>query len=284
MHKQNCFVTLTFDDKHVPKNGSVNLRDLQLFFKKLRKFHYGKKSRASKSSSRPAPLDAGSAGLKLVPHTGAVVSAPLSKLRFFACGEYGGPTHRPHYHALIFGFQFPDLKFFKSINQNKLYTSPTLQKLWPYGFSTIGTVNFTTASYVAQYIIKKINGNLADEHYTRPHCVTGELMRHLPEFVTMSKKPGLGTSWYDQFKSDCYPSDFLVVDGHKVPIPKFYDKKLKIEAEQALEKLKRRRKAKSLIHRSDGTPERLAVREEKATLDINSKKRVLGDYTLDEKK
>lgn len=259
----NSFVTLTFDEGHYPASGSVALRDIQLFMKRLRKFltPYAKLRRLGHHA-----------------HVRAFWRYQTTRVRFFACGEYSPQNLHPHYHLLIFGFDFPDKYKWKTENKNILYRSALLEKLWTQGFSTIGAVNFTTANYVAQYILKKMTGDRAADHYTWPHYYSGVLVRVQPEFITMSTKPGLGSAWFELFKGDCYPSDFLIVDGRKMPIPQYYDQKLKAEAEAELEKLKRRRKKTSLARRADGTPARLAVREQKLALDVDRKKRVLQEW------
>lgn len=226
MHPHNSFLTLTFEDEQMPESGSVDVLDLQLFMKRLRK------------------------------------SLEPKRVRFFACGEYTPLNLRPHYHILLFNHSFPDQKIFK-INKNNqnIYTSSELQNLWTYGFSTTAELNYKTAAYCARYSLKKITGDRAGDHYTRPHCVTGNLVRVKPEFITMSRRPGIGARWLQQFKSDCYPSDFIIVDGKKHPIPKFYDKVLQSENERELDKLKRLRVRQSKKHRADQTPARLEVRE-----------------------
>lgn len=223
MYQHNAFITLTYDNTHIPTNHSLAIREWQLFMKKLRK-HF----------------------------------AP-SKIRFFACGEYGPQTLRPHYHALLFNCYFPDQKLLKTLSNNqKLYTSETLTSLWSYGLPTIGAVNYQTAGYCARYVVKKWTGKLADDHYFRVSPIDGKTYRVMPEFSVQSRMPGLGTAWFEKYKSDCFPSDFLIVDGHKVPVPRFYS--LKLEEEQ-LNKIKRTRKRASLPHKPNSTPERLKVRE-----------------------
>jgi len=127
-HDANCFITLTYDQENLPKDGSLHLEDFQKFFKRLRK-QYGK------------------------------------GIRFFHCGEYGDKNSRPHYHAIIFGLDFKDKKLYSTRDNIKLYTSKSLEKLWGKGFCPIGEANFETAAYVARYITKKVTGNKADEYY-----------------------------------------------------------------------------------------------------------------------
>lgn len=238
MHPLNTFINLTFNDEHLPEDYSVHVKTWQLFMYKLRQ------------------------------------SLP-QKIRFFACGEYGDLNLRPHYHALIFNHIFPDQKFYKKTpQQHNLYTSETLTALWGHGFCTIGDVNYQSAAYVARYIMKKINGHKSVEHYTRIHPLTGLPVTCEPEFCVQSRRPGIGATWFDKFKSDAFPSDFLIVDGKKHPVPKFYLRKLQKEEppaptstyfkeQRALEsnRIKRARHVNALPRKADNTPERLAVRE-----------------------
>lgn len=222
MHRANSFLTLTYDDKHLPEDYSVNKREVQLFMKRLRK------------------------------HTGA------SKLRFLAVGEYGEQTLRPHYHLLIFGHDFSaDRKLIRQGEFGNSFTSPALEKLWTFGMSELGSVTYKSAAYCARYSMKKISGAAAPTHYLRTHP-KGHLVQVRPEFATQSTKPGLGSSWFDKYRSDCFPSDFLVIDGKHKPVPRYYQLKLQEDHQTAL---KRARKRKSLPHKWNSTPERLRVRE-----------------------
>lgn len=199
LHDESCFLTLTYAPEKLPANGSVDVREFQLFMKRLRK--YAKK-----------------------------------KLRYFECGEYGSRLGRPHYHALVFGFDFPDkrLHAVNGIGQ-KQYISPSLQQLWPFGFSIIGSVTDESAQYVARYTLKKIYGKNAREHY-------GEKK---PEFVTMSRRPGIGYGWYQKFKGDIYPKGILVHNGvHQLP-PKYYDTLFEKENPDAMEAIKRDRQCRA---------------------------------------
>lgn len=118
LYKENCFLTLTYNDEHLPVGGSVSRREVQLFVKLLRK--------------RLSPL----------------------KVRFFACGEYGKKLGRPHYHFIIFGWYPEDAYFFMYDGETELFRSPLLEEVWKKGFSSVCKVTPRTALYVAKYMNK----------------------------------------------------------------------------------------------------------------------------------
>lgn len=223
MWPANSFITLTYSDEHLPDDYSLSKREVQLFMKKLRK-------------------------------------ELITPIRFYACGEYGPENLRPHYHSLIFNYDFPDKIFWKTTpTGDRLYTSFQLERLWGKGFCTIGDVTHKSAGYCAEYVMKKITGERAASHYLRTHPVHGGVVHVQPEFALQSRRPGIGATWFEKFKSDAFPTDFIVVDGKMRAVPKFYSKKLE---EEELTKIKRRRKAASIPRKPDNTKERLAVREE----------------------
>lgn len=254
LYENNSFITLTYNDSHLPAGGTLVPEHFQKFMKRLRK----------KFSESP--------------------------IRFYHCGEYGkicsqcrsaqvmkarGCTNlgRPHYHACLFNFDFADKQFFKTIRGHDLYTSDTLGKLWRYGFSTIGQVNFETAAYVARYIMKKINGDDAGRHYENVDHDTGEIHAIYPERTTMSRRPGIASEWYRQFKSDVYPDDFVVLRGRTMNPPRYYDQILQIEDPEMYAALKERRKEELRKHAHNCTPERLKVRETVKKAQVNMLKR-----------
>lgn len=223
MHPQNCFITLTYSDEHLPADYSVHKSVWQLFMKRLRK-------------------------------------ACGPSIRFYSCGEYGPENLRPHYHAILFNYDFADKVFHsKTPRGDNLYHSPNLEKIWGLGFVTLGDVTYQSAGYVAQYVMKKIAGENASRHYLRTHPVSGLVVQVDPEFALQSRRPGIASTWFDKFKNDVFPSDFLVADGQQRRVPAYYTKKLQ---EEELEQIKRRRKKNSLPRRADNTRERLRVREE----------------------
>jgi hypothetical protein len=184
-------------------------------------------------------------------------------VRFYMCGEYGDLEQRPHFHACLFGIDFDDKQYWSKTDAGfELYRSPTLEKLWPYGFSSIGDVNFLTAGYVARYIMKKVTGDLAEKHYEHINLETGEITNRQPEFTKMSLKPGIGARWFEKWSSDVYPHDYCVVNGRKVRTPKYYDSLLKKIEPETLETIKFERVLEGRAHLEDNTPERLAVKEQ----------------------
>lgn len=187
-HASNCFITLTYSDSHLPDNNSLRYSDFQLFFKRLRK-KFG------------------------------------NGVRFYMCGEYGERFDRPHFHACIFGLDFDDKKVFsKSPSGHLIYTSDVLDNLWGKGFASTADLTFESAAYVARYVCKKVTGNNAESHYERVNVLTGELFSVVPEFAKMSLKPGIGASWLRKYESDVTSGDYIVYDGRKLRVPRYYDK------------------------------------------------------------
>lgn len=228
LHEDNCFITLTFSPAALderPNQWSLDVRDFQLFMKRLRK-KFG------------------------------------SNIRFYHCGEYGEKNGRPHYHACIFGFDFPDKVLWKiTPTGHRLYTSATLEELWPFGFSTIGDVTFESAAYVARYIMKKITGDLAEDHYEWIDAYTGEIRPLKPEYTTMSRRPGIGRGWLDKYMDDVYPHDFVIVNGRKMRPPRYYDGVLQTERPYEFDEIKENREINSKKHIDNNTTERLKCRE-----------------------
>lgn len=167
-------------------------------------------------------------------------------IRYYHCGEYGEKLKRPHYHALLFGFDFPDKKPWRLIKGKLYYRSDALEQLWPFGFSSIGEANFQTAAYVARYVTKKIYGPKAREHYSRVDRVTGEITELVPEYTTMSRRPGIGYLFYEKYHSDIYPNDFVVLRGRQMQPPRFYDKLYEQTSPEQYRQIKEKRKAKAL--------------------------------------
>lgn len=211
-HEYNCFLTLTYDDANLPSTGSLVKKHFQNFMKRLRE--------------RVKPL----------------------KIRYYMCGEYGDQLGRPHYHALIFGYDFPDKVEFKYRKNSVLYTSKQLESLWEYGFCTIGALTYETAAYTAKYATKKIYGEKADDYYQGRE----------PEYSTMSNRPGIGAIYFEQYKNELYQHDSISRNGRTFPLPRFYTNRFTDEQQK---KLKADRQISLQKNADNNTIARLRVRE-----------------------
>lgn len=256
LHSNSYFVTLTFNESHVPTDGCVRPRHLQLFMKRLRKWY---DSHLKGASTQAAP-------------------AARECIRFYGVGEYGDSGARPHYHLCLFGLVLPDLKVFQRRPGYVTYTSATLERLWPFGFALVAELTFETAAYAARYVMKKMTGGLADRNYVVLDDETGALQELEPEFSVMSrggravdpvtgkKRGGLGRGWFNQFGMEVYNDRqaSCIVNGREVRPPVAYDRWLEVENPEAFARLKLQREVKMKEFRRSGElhPRRLSVQEE----------------------
>lgn len=188
-YDETSFLTLTYNDVSLPENSSLQYRDVTLFIKKLRKI------------------------LSKTPYK--------DKINYYRVGEYGDQLSRPHYHLILFGFDFTyklrykgeeNLRTHESSKEDrKYYKSNFLTDLWGHGHADIGDVDYSTCQYVAKYVMKKVYGPKSINHYGQKQ----------PEKASMSK--GIGKSWLQKFWSDVYPDDYCLQDKKKYRTPKYYD-------------------------------------------------------------
>ncbi len=150
------------------------------------------------------------------------------KIKYYHCGEYGEDNNRPHYHTAIFNLSFDDEQLYSKNYGYPLFTSQTLEQLWSYGFATIGDLTFESASYIAGYILKKITGKQAHDHYLR-YDDNGQAYWLLPEYATMSTGhkagEGIGATWFKTYHEDVFPSDDLPIPGLGIVrgVPRYYE-------------------------------------------------------------
>ncbi len=223
-HESSYFITLTYDNDHIPKNpvyddetgevyaenATLLKRDLQLFMKNLRRqYEY---------------------------------RGYTNKLRYFACGEYGSETKRPHFHLIVFGLKLDDLTLYKrNFNGDNLYNSAFISKIWDKGFCVVGDVTWESCAYVARYIMKKHIGK-DNDFYERYNIE--------PEFTLMSRKPGIARQYYDEHKDELFYQDFVSIptkDGAKQIYPPPYYEKLFEEdfpENEVVERKEKRKQAK----------------------------------------
>lgn len=218
--KSCIFLTLTYRNEELVYGGQLHgilvPRHLELFWKRLRKYFSGE------------------------------------SIRYYACGEYGDKSNRPHYHACVFGIDFSDKRFFTSQNGNNLYTSVTLDRLWTHGHCIIGNVDFESAAYVARYCLKKRMGNTKD---------TYECDGITPEFARMSRRPPIGREWFKRFNGDVFPHDVFLARNFPSKPPRFFMRELEKHDINLYHKVIEERAKAAELNYEEGTGKRLKVRE-----------------------
>lgn len=250
LFKENSFLTLSVNQESLKVHGrSVDVRYLQLFLKRLRR--------------------------KIWP----------TRIRSFACMEYGGKHGRPHYHMLVFNYAFPDKVYYRdSPSGEKLYRSAQLERLWPFGYSSVGDVTFGSAAYVARYHLKKSGGVVSRDHYIDKR--TGEMLA--PERVVMSRgsgaddpdprfRGGIASGWFERFSSDVFPRDLRVIKGLDTKPCKYYDSLYEKLDPTSFSSVKLDRMVSASALRDDNTHDRLVVKERVKLAQIASLKTSLED-------
>lgn len=191
------FLTLTYDDDHIMDIGSdlfagtLVKTDLSSFLKRLR---------------RHCEYHDISDGI-----------------RFYACGEYGTKTFRPHYHVILYGLDLNEYDklspWMKSKSGYWTWRSPLLEKLWKSGYVVVSPISWDTCAYTARYVMKKVGGLSADDYIKNGVE---------PEFVVMSRKPGIGREYFDKNYKSIYEYDEVFIKsadgGRKGKPPKYFDK------------------------------------------------------------
>lgn len=205
----------------------------------------------------------------------------VTGVRFFACGEYGSLKGRPHYHALIFGFNFPDKKLIqgagfpaklqpRALKDGRIlryYHSDFLDSCWspagsdkPFGFATISDITYEDCAYTARYILKKTGSK---------HSTGRE-----PEFVLSSRNPGLGLDFWKKYYPDYIANNCIDLgSGRITDIPRYYIDKLK-EFDEDVYNSYKLDKQKQIVYnlfdeKKNETSERLAVKEELLKMKLN---------------
>lgn len=200
-YEHTVFLRLSYDDEHLPisSNGYPTLvkEHLQDFIKRLRYY--------------------------------------VGKCRYYACGEYGERTHRPHYHVILYGVSPDDAVFIAKYCYNGLVTANC--KAWPHGEITIGDVTIKSCNYCCKYMLKRKNGKLAKLYFDK----YGEL----PEFGLMSRNPGIGYNYLKRNENLIKQRGYLMLKGHKVPIPRYYILKMYVDGSDEYEEFKLDRKKKT---------------------------------------
>lgn len=173
MHDSSMFLTLTYNDEHIG-DSRLHYRHFQLYMKKLRK-------------------------------------RTANKLTYMVTGEYGEQTKRPHWHAIIFGYEYPDKKRVRSTElEHSVYESRLLESDWPLGFCEFGGVTIDSASYVARYAAKKlVHGHDQDHDFHPIHRTSG--------------RNALGKRWIEKYHEQTFTHGYVrLPNGEKTGIPRYY--------------------------------------------------------------
>lgn len=234
--RDSSFITLTYNKRWIPTDYGLQKGDWQRFARKLRK--------------------------------------KFGAFRYFHSGEYGETNLRPHYHAILFGIDFyaDRIPIGTNANGDRIYHSPTLQRIWGRGDTQLGSVTQASAAYVAKYTVKKATNERIAELYTRRK--DGHEWEVQPEYATMSLKPGIGERWWRKYAAtDINPTDSTLLNGKEVKTPRYYDKLQERHDLVRRELARIRRSRNALLNRADNTPERLLVKEELARLNALAKRK-----------
>lgn len=225
--EHNYFITLTYDDDHLPiadnivlgdkiweNTGAITWGEGTLWLEHWDKFKKDLRNHLQNHKN----------------HTG---------MQYFMCGEYGENTHRPHYHAILMNCPL-DLNQFYDFHIDERYKmhwkTPELEKLWPYGMIDVAEVEWSSAAYVARYCMKKLHTKNTEEY-----CEEGKL----PEFTRMSRK--IGRKYYNEHKDEIYKNDEVVmktVKGNtgRIKPPKAWDKLFEAEHPEEMDMIRTSRK------------------------------------------
>lgn len=191
--KHNYFVTITYDDEHLPMLEEIETKDgitytkteewkgvlipqhLQKFIHDIRQYYKRKYN-----------------------HDG---------IKYLSCGEYGTKNGRPHYHIIFFNLPLETEKFYntKLIEHNYYSQHETIEKYWKRGFSYVGTANWNTIAYVSRYVTKKLYGNNAEDERAQKG--------QIPEFIRMSK--GIGKQYWEENKEKILQTDTITIRNTK---------------------------------------------------------------------
>lgn len=186
------FLTLTYSDEHLPKDFGLHKKDLQDFWKRLR------------------------INLKREYHEFA------PNIKYYACGEYGDKTKRPHYHAIVFGLNDLDDKHRDIVRKSWSLCEPWFFDKERGRNSAMQEVTPEDINYVTGYVQKKLDGELARIEY-------GEKQ---PPFSVCSQ--GLGLEFAEKNKDRLLSNGWTYFRGHKVSIPRYFCEKFGVQKSELL--------------------------------------------------
>lgn len=233
LHEKNCVVTLTYADEHLPANGSIDPDAGSEFMKRLRAREQYKREQ-----------------IHLPWH-------PDFGIKTFGCAEYGcndpkcgrawcQHNMRPHYHIILFNYDFEDKKFHsKNEDGDEYFTSDILETTWKQGGCQIMELNWKTAAYVSRYVTKKLSGPGRFE-FEQKRVQQGRQKHYygekLPEqSICVAQQEGIAGAWWKENKDKIHKSDVMWINGQKIRPVTYYDRKYEKQNPNEYKKIKEKR-------------------------------------------
>lgn len=240
-HDYNYFITLTYDDEHLPIPEYMTYKEQWNLGYKILELENRIENDGTWIDGTLYPEHVKKFIKDLRNY--AKRKLGIDGIKYLYCGEYG-ENKRPHYHMLLFGMPLPmneaskihvDKKFFK-----EHWKSQILQELWPYGMHDIANMEWSDAAYVCRYTMKKI---YEEEESDRWYAENGKMK----EFIRMSNRPGIGMKYYQRNKFKIYENDSMIMKTVKgntgsFKPPKAFDKLFKEEYPEEFKKIEKHRK------------------------------------------
>ena len=232
-HKENYFVTLTYDHEHVPTLDYVEYKDKEGNIQ--RKFNNG----CFHYSLNPKDLDTFIDSLR----KNQKRHHEKKDFKYYLAAEYGGEGARPHYHIIFMGLELDGTKFYsyvKDENGKDHWKSKELERIWKKGIIDVAKVEFADAAYVARYGTKLFINRGSEEDYAEQGMVR--------EFTRCSTRPAIGSDYIKSNEYDMLISDGVLVKNSKgnvfhVKLPAYYQKRLEQSYPEYMDEQKNKRQS-----------------------------------------
>ena len=232
-YKDNYFITLTYDDEHLPKKEEITTSD-GITYTEIPQIEW-------KGCLEPKDFTQFMKNLRQIMKR----DYNQENIRFIGCGEYGTQNKRPHYHLILFNCQLPIESFYNpKVNweKNVYWQNVIIERAWNKGISNICEANWENIAYTARYITKKINGTESEDIYA---C-----QGQLKEFFRCSRNPGIARDYYEKNKDQIYKNDQITIKTKKglrrIKPPAYFDRLYEEENPKRMQEIKEERRKKQI--------------------------------------
>lgn len=285
---ERLFITLTYNNENLPTDEGLHIEDYQSFMKDLR-YHFSTETPTGRKYKKIKYFHCGEYGqtCKTCGLSYPFHQESKSGKEYTACTTWVKGLGRPHYHAILFGVTFDDLETFKRTQSGELiYKSKKLDAIWKKGFCSIGQVSFESCAYVSRYIMKKITGDNAKEHYIKSHTslTTGEITHHpvKPEYISMSRNPAIAKGYAEKNMLDITKNDGVLLQRQGTAFltkpPRYFMKLMERTDPIKYELIKEQRRQQKRLNKSENTDERSAIKERIKKIQTKTLSREFEDY------